>query len=124
MCNTEYKCRICSNEYRVDIYMENDITRIMKKENVCFQCAYWLEKIMLTDENTAIINGIRYTIEDEDIHPHFRGFGGREFNIEFFDGRTVTTHNLWCQGKIPERFRSYPELQDNARFIPKENKEV
>ena len=24
-----------------------------------------------------------------------------------------------CQGDIPERFRSYPELQDNARFVQK-----
>lgn len=121
MCDTEIKCKICGNEYRVDRYVKGDIRSIMEKENVCFQCAYWLEKIMLTDENTAIINGIRYTIEKENQIGQFRGFGGREFNIEFFDGRKVTTHNLWCQGKIPETFLNYPEMQNNARFVNKED---
>ena len=121
MCDTEIKCKICGNEYRVDRYAKCDIRSIMEKENVCFQCAYWLEKIMLTDKNTAIINGIRYTIEKENQIGQFRGFGGREFNIEFFDGRKVTTHNLWCQGKIPETFLNYQEMQNNARFVNKED---
>lgn len=115
MCNTEYKCRICGNVDRLDRWTKSDQTRIMEKENVCHSCAYWFEKIILKDENTVIVNGIRYTIEDEDTP--FKGFGGKEFNIEFFDGRTATTHNLWCQGLIPESFRIYPELQDNAKFV-------
>ncbi|MFB8071104.1 hypothetical protein [Streptomyces californicus] len=44
------------------------------------------------------------------------GFGGRRFDIEFFDGRRVTTHDLWSQGTIPPKHRErYP---DNARFAP------
>jgi hypothetical protein len=44
------------------------------------------------------------------------GFGGRRFDIEFFDGRRVTTHDLWSQGTIPPKHRKrYP---DNARFAP------
>lgn len=93
------------------------MSKIMEKENVCNSCAFWLEKIALTDENTVVVNGTRYTIGKEDPTLYFKGFGGREFNIEFFDGRKVVSHNLWCQGNIPERFRSYPELQDNALFV-------
>ena len=122
MCDTEIKCKICGNVDELDKWIECDIKKIMIKENVCFNCAYWLEKIMQTDENTAIINGIRYTIEKENQIGRFRGFGGSEFNIEFFDGRKVTTHNLWCQGQIPEKFLNYPEMQNNARFVNKEDK--
>jgi hypothetical protein len=45
----------------------------------------------------------------------FRGHGGRRFDIEFFDGRTATTRNLWHQGTVPAEWRyRYP---DNARFV-------
>ena len=115
--NKEIKCSICGNKDNFDRWVKCNQTKIMEKENVCFNCAFWLEKIALTDENTVVVNGVRYTIEDENSNSIFKGFGGREFNIEFFDGRKVTSHNMWCQGEIPERFRSYPELQDNARFI-------
>ena len=80
----------------------------------------WLEKIALTDENTVVVNGKRYTIGKEDPNLLFKGFGGARFDIEFFDGRKIVSHNLWCQGDIPEEFRSYPELQDNARFVKNE----
>lgn len=48
------------------------------------------------------------------------GFGGRRWDIEFFDGRRVTTHDLWSQGTIPPKHRErYP---NNARFLPQEMK--
>ena len=119
MCKGDYKCRICGNTDNLDRWNKDGISKIMEKENVCCSCAFWLEKIALTDENTVIVNGKRYTIGKEDPNLYFKGFGGAEFNIEFFDGRKVVSHNLWCQGEIPERFRSYPELQDNARFVQK-----
>lgn len=51
----------------------------------------------------------------------FRGFSGRRFDIEFFDGRTVTTRNLWDHGVIPPKWRErYP---DNARFVQPEGGE-
>ena len=119
MCSGDYTCRICGNTDNLDRWNKDGISKIMEKEKVCCSCGFWLEKIALTDENTVVVNGTRYTIGKEDPYLLFRGFGGREFNIEFFDGRKVVSHNLWCQGNIPERFRSYPELQDNARFVQK-----
>ena len=112
--NNEYKCRICGNTDHLDDYIKGDgIYKIMENEHVCFHCAFWLEKIALTNENTVIVNGERYTIGEENPDLYFKGFGGAEFNIEFFDGRKVVSHNMWYQGKIPEMFRKYPELQDN-----------
>ena len=42
------------------------------------------------------------------------GFGGREWTIEFNDGRVVKTNNLWHQGEIPESVSK--QLPDNAKF--------
>ena len=118
--NKEIKCRICGKTDSLDRWIECNEKKIMEKENVCFHCAFWLDKIATTNENTVIVDGTRYTIGKEDPNLLFKGFGGAEFNIEFFDGRKVVSHNLWCQGDIPEEFRSYPELQDNARFVNNE----
>ena len=124
MCNKEIKCKVCGNTDNLNRWDDKcNITKIMETENVCFNCAFWFEKIAETNNNTVIVNGIRYTIGDDNSTSYFKGFGGAEFNIEFFDGRKVVSHNLWCQGEIPENFRSYPELQDNARFV-QNNKEI
>jgi len=51
----------------------------------------------------------------------FKGFGGRDFSIKFYDGRDIKTSNLWYQGEIPERFKEF--LSDNAEFVyPKCNR--
>ena len=118
--NKEIKCRICGKTDSLEEWVECNEKKIMEKENVCFHCAFWFDKIATTNENTVVVNGIRYTIGDENSTSHFKGFGGAKFDIEFFDGRKVVSHNLWCQGAIPDVFRSYPELQDNARFVNNE----
>ncbi|GLX06736.1 hypothetical protein [Microbispora sp. NBRC 16548] len=65
-------------------------------------------------DTRLVVNGEHYAICDEDA-PGFRGYGGRRFDVQFHDGRTVTTTNLWCQGTVPAQFRHlYP---DNARFV-------
>lgn len=67
-------------------------------------------------KDRVVANGEHYTLGDDRPGDEFKGFGGRRFDIEFFDGRTVTTHDLWHQGVIPPKWRErYP---DNARFVP------
>lgn len=66
----------------------------------------------------AVIDGEHYVIAPEDENRSFwsaRGFGGRKFVIRFFDGREVTTTNLWHQGTIPPKFRD--QMPDNAEFV-------
>lgn len=64
-------------------------------------------------ERRAVIKGIAYMIASEK-QRGMRGYGGRRFDIEFFDGRKVTTTNLWYQGVVPLRWRE--RFPDNARF--------
>jgi hypothetical protein len=63
----------------------------------------------------VVVNGDHYYLGD-DKPGGFKGFGGHRWEIEFFDGRKVITHDLWHQGTVPPKWRErYP---DNAKFIP------
>ena len=68
-----------------------------------------------------MINGQHYRIganngRSTTRRPAFRGFGGREFEIEYLDGgRRITVNDLWYQGPIPPAHRD--RFPDNARFV-------
>jgi hypothetical protein len=88
----------------------------------CFDCSFWLGKTDYPDyikNHQFIINGEHYMAYAE-TNGIVRGFGGRRFRIQFFDGRIIETNNLWGQGPIPEQFRSM--LPYNAVFLPVEEK--
>lgn len=86
----------------------------------CFDCSFWLERAQWMKEmeyRQVMVNGHHYMIgidDSNDFSP--KGFGGRQFIIQFFDGRIIKTNNLWSQGTIPDRFRKM--LPDNAVFLP------
>lgn len=89
--------------------------------NNCFDCSFWLEKTDYPDDiknHQVIIDSQHYLFHETD--SFIKGFGGRRFKIQFFDGRIIETNNLWFQGEIPDQFRSI--LQDNAVFLPVEEK--
>ena len=71
--------------------------------------------------NALVINGQHYRIganngRSTTRRPAFRGFGGREFEIEYLDGgRRITVNDLWYQGPIPPAHRD--RFPDNARFV-------
>ncbi|MFJ5103197.1 hypothetical protein [Streptomyces sp. NPDC088554] len=74
----------------------------------------WRQPADCEPERRVVVDGQHYTIGPG----NSGGFGGRRFDIKFFDGRLVTTHDLWSQGTIPPKHRGrYP---DNARFVPQE----
>lgn len=111
----EMPCRECASIFSTK-YLEPTRSNMISA-NVCFHCYFWLGYyIRRNDPKIARISGNHYMIEPENKGKYgFRGFGGHKFVIEFFDGRTITTTNLWHQGTIPEHFRE--RLPDNARFI-------
>lgn len=63
----------------------------------------------------VVVEVEHYLICEEKGPDRFRGFGGRLFTIEFFDGRRVSTTNLMHQGTVPARWRE--RFPDNARFL-------
>lgn len=111
------KCRICGEEFNSSYYYK-DTEKAMNEHQMCFGCNFWREKVeqdaQQPPHKVAIINGVHYYIDDENIVGEFRGFGGDKFVIHFNDGTEVTTTNLWCQGDIPPQWRD--KFPDNAKF--------
>lgn len=112
------KCKICGAEVDSDRYVE-DTRKELEEHQMCFYCNFWrdmLEKDAKRPPHTwCVIDGTHYTIEPDEPGSYFQGFGGREFTIEFNDGTTVTTHNLWCQNEPGEHWKD--KFPDNAKFV-------
>jgi hypothetical protein len=62
-----------------------------------------------------VVVGHRHYVISPDDPNGFQGHGGHRFEIEFFDGRRVVTHNLWSQGVVPPKWRE--RFPDNAEFV-------
>ena len=60
----------------------------------------------------AIVNGVHYSIGNEDDTSPFRGFAGAKVRIKFFDGREIISTNMWHNGTIPEEYKKF--FKDNA----------
>lgn len=90
----------------------------------CFTVKFWRD-IIFNKSKYAVINGECFCDGGDrpDITDTWElGHSGRRFNIRYFDGREITTNNLWYQGTIPDEYRD--ELKDNAEFVnPKFSKE-
>lgn len=111
-------CEICGKLEVPSVY-NSEYALKLKSYNLCFTCNFWREQLTERDNNTAIIDGVHYHIGVE--HPEgykgFKGYGEAFFIIEFFDGRKIETHNLWCQGEIPKYILELGFFNNNAKFL-------
>lgn len=104
-------CIICGREIKKSSY-----TNAILCSSECFGINFWNKYVQIKDDPQVVrINGEHFYIQDENSKSIFRGHGGTKFKIRFFDGREITTTNLWCQGDIPEDYKDL--LPDNAEFI-------
>ena len=105
------KCIACNKEIGKSSY-----SNAVLCSSECFSINFWNEIVQeKEDPNTVIVDGKCYYIGSESDSSGFRGFGGAKFKINFFDGREITTTNLWRRGAIPETHKEL--LPDNAEFV-------
>ena len=95
----------------------------MAARQLCYGCNLWFDRAsaMRTPDGLSL-----YTIIDHHLytpgtntHGHFRGMGGRRFDIEYippskFAGEIITCKDLWSGGQMPEYM--WEEFPDTARF--------
>ena len=108
-----YRCTLCMATEEAN-YIGN---KRMVEKKLCYTCNFWDEWLERRKEKAVVrVGGCHYFISPDSNKPG-RGdrFSGQEFKIKFYDGRIVTTHNLWHLGEIPEHFRE--GMPDNAEFI-------
>lgn len=110
------RCRKCGTFEHTDGYFD-EIRDHLERLRFCHSCDFWLQKAKLRrkDPNFCVIAGAAYHIAREEAPGGFRGFGGRKHVIRFFDGRVVTSTNLWFNGEVPGCWRAF--LPDTAEFV-------
>jgi hypothetical protein len=115
--HSHLQCRYCGSPVDLENYNQKlPLPQVMKKEQLCFACAFWKNLIDNPVPYRQIINGTHWTFNPWSDKPMmFAGHGGRAFYIMLNDGNVLRSNNAWFQGEIPEHFRS--QLPDTAKFI-------
>lgn len=118
------KCDICGKEYDENIFEKCNIRSIMEKEHVCFNCAFWMEKYALRNEDTFIINGVHHIghkiSKEEKEKRHFIGCGGRNYYVKYNNGEIKHYNDVWIQGYVPKEGSLAKLFEDNATLITEE----
>lgn len=127
-------CSLCGEVYVKKEY-SGHIGFLMDRDNICFDCAFWIEKLDNRNEDTFIVDGVHYigqTLSQEEYKKAKNecggfglGFGGREFYVLFAQNpiRCRYYNNVWCQGDVPKKGPLAEKFKNNAIFISKEDYE-
>ena len=104
-------CEICGKNFEKELW-GGEFSRCCSEH--CFITKFW-DGICEEKEEHVVINGVCYAIADKPVNG-FLGYGGRKFKIKMFDtGEVIETNNLWCQGDVPEEYKS--RLPNTAEFV-------
>lgn len=107
-------CKDCGAvDYSTSFMQTSEVKKAMDAHGVCWDCAYWL--VQIEKKHDTVIEGRIYSVGNRPKGGSTNGMAGRRFDIEYFDGRTVTTHDLWAGSDVPERYKSL--IPDTARFL-------
>lgn len=105
-------CRECGQSDPARYYAEKREEMLAK--SLCFRCEFWLRWVAKRDDPSVVRVGAEHCVIGDEKAGGMRGFDGHQWRIEFFDGRVVSTTNLWSQSTIPDHFRD--RLPPNAFF--------
>ena len=115
------RCKVCDKAF--EAWRKTRWESIDKSIEEDGDCYFWMGWVLRAesrfyDYRMARVDGRLYYIEDEiceGLHKVFRGFDGKQFEVEFDGEVIIETTNLWYEGKIPEHFKD--RLPDNAEFV-------
>lgn len=119
------KCSVCSELDDPDNFMGCNEKIIMKRDNVCFSCAFWIEQRRIIENGrTPIINSSYCVFWPENRIPENKpgcgrwenGYHGAKAKIELITGETYYSDNVWCTGTVPEYFRMFNCFSPNAKI--------
>lgn len=114
MTRSSTPCRDCG-EANYWTGFSGEMKPVIDAEGICFTCAFW--RVAVTKKHDTVIAGRIYSPGDVNKKPggQFNGMAGRRFEIEYFDGRRIVTHDLWSGSEIPAKYRE--QIPDTARFL-------
>jgi hypothetical protein len=119
-------CSFCGEVFDTLKYNEGSIRTIMTDNNACFNCAFWIEKVNVHDENVFITPDLQRrhgSVINKNVVKGFIGSGGRNFFVKYNDGRVMVYNNVWFQGDVPDflfKWERFNCLKPNATIISEE----
>lgn len=109
-------CYICGRPITSKAYCIGPNSYICYNKE-CYNAYYWdkLAALCAVDSHHeyVVCNNKVYKIGSP--FDELLGSNGKEYTIQFKDGKVVKTNSLWPQGIIPEQYRK--NFTSNARFI-------
>ena len=114
-------CSICGNSYTIEAYsMNKEISRIMRDNKICFNCAFCINAIEHKPQHSALINGTLFRCQE------FTGKNiGCTYNHENFrlvhrlsDGAAVIIKIIEPIVYLPEPLKDV--YHDEYKFISKD----
>lgn len=114
--HSQLQCLHCGSPIDLENYnLKLPLPQIMQCKQLCFSCAYWIEKVNRPDPYRQIINGEYYVFFPNDMKIDLAGHNKQTFYIMLNNGNVIRSRNVWHQGEIPLHLREL--LPDTARFI-------
>lgn len=103
-------CNLCGNKIWMQGYnIQNHITHIMMKNNVCYECAFWEELIAYPPEYMEVVNNqcLRlHPVANKKDKTLILGGKGKMRYFMRLDGSLIQSNDIWSIGTIPDRFKS------------------
>lgn len=114
MSRSPHPCKDCGEvEFWTAYTATSPEKKLIDSEGICFHCAFW--RVKVAEKHDTVIDGRIYAVGNRPEGGRNNGMAGRRFDIEYFDGRRVTTFDLWAGGEIPDRYKG--RIPDTARFL-------
>ena len=122
MAHTFITCSNCGKEEDMESFrsLNNPLVTKMRNEQLCFDCAYWMDKLLKPNPDTAIISGGLYKINGPFTRVPFRRTRAidLQFVIEVNSTNVYATKDITLIGEIPIRLSQM--VPDQYRFITRE----
>jgi|GEM_PF-1004310 hypothetical protein len=119
----KYKCKECGKSvFYFNRDIENfEVSRLMWKEKICWECAYWKLFLLAPPKNAEIIGDLYYQVypyTDPKTLKAGQWLGSKETHyILRKNGECYRTNDMWLIAQIPPKYQE--ELKPTAWFTNK-----
>ena len=113
-----FTCTHCGKQIDLDSYIihKQVLTAPMRENQLCFECAYWMDIVKHPIPGSFIIDGAMYTFDVIEQHRSIRETTKDvRFILDQCNNTALAIRNIKSIGVVPEHFKEmYP---DQYRFI-------
>ncbi len=122
MAHTYITCPYCGKQEDLEAFraINNTLVSRMRNEQICFDCAYWMNRISNPEPDTIIVSGNLYKLTTPLERPPLRNTRAvaLKFLVKVDTKDVYAVTNMILRGSIPTRLASL--VPDQYKFITRE----